>query len=192
MEGHGRESLFGDIDVSRTVGWFTSVYPVFLNVEEASHIVEMLRKVKDQYRQIPDHGIGYGILRYLSKDNPLAQKLQTVPQAEVVLNYLGHFDQALSPASLFEKAPLSTGPVHSPLGERSHLFSINCLISENQLRISWEYSKNLHLLSTIEDLAEAFTRSLRSLIAAFQSIESQDYTPADFPEVELSEDQIEQ
>jgi amino acid adenylation domain-containing protein len=94
LEGHGRENLFDDVDISRTVGWFTSIFPVRLELNESGETWqpgEALKSVKEQLRRIPQRGVGYGILRYLSGD----KTLRSWPEPAMVFNYLGQFDRAV-------------------------------------------------------------------------------------------------
>jgi len=95
LEGHGREELFGDIDLTRTVGWFTTFFPVRLELLEHGGLGTKLRAVKEQLRRVPQHGIGYGLLRYLCRDAKVSKQLQAMPEAEVSFNYLGQLDQVL-------------------------------------------------------------------------------------------------
>ncbi|MEE8584779.1 MAG: amino acid adenylation domain-containing protein, partial [Acidobacteriota bacterium] len=88
LEGHGREDLFEDVDLSRTVGWFTAVYPLLLQVEESGP-GPALKSVKEQLRGVPGRGLGYGLLRYLGQGRETARRLEEMPQAEVSFNYLG-------------------------------------------------------------------------------------------------------
>ncbi|MCW0014631.1 condensation domain-containing protein, partial [Burkholderia pseudomallei] len=79
LEGHGREDLFDGVDTSRTIGWFTSHYPVFLNAGDATGAVDALRHVKEQLRAVPMRGLGYGIARYLGHDAGIAAALERQP-----------------------------------------------------------------------------------------------------------------
>lgn len=190
LEGHGREEIFDDVDVSRTVGWFTTLFPVLLNLGEASHPGDALKVVKEHLRGIPNRGIGYGLLRYLS-DDKIEETLETLVQAEVIFNYLGQFDQTFSELSLFGLAQESSGPTRSLQGKRCHLLEINGLVSGGQLRLDWTYSKNLYRKATVESLAQSFVEALRLLIAHCQSPTAGGYTPSDFPDVDLSQGQLE-
>jgi amino acid adenylation domain-containing protein/non-ribosomal peptide synthase protein (TIGR01720 family) len=191
LEGHGREEIFDDVDLSRTVGWFTTLFPVLLILEEASHPGEAVKAVKEQLRGIPNRGIGYGVLRYLSSDREIVDQLAALPQAEVSFNYFGQFDQTLSESSLFGWAQESTGPAQSQRGKRCHLLDINGFVTGGALRLDWTYSEQLHSRATIESLAQGFGEALRSLIAHCQSPEAGGYTPSDFPDIELSQEQLE-
>jgi non-ribosomal peptide synthase protein (TIGR01720 family) len=191
LEGHGREEILEAVDLSRTVGWFTTIFPVVLELQ-ADAPGEALKSVKEQLRRIPNRGIGYGLLRYLKKDVAITEKLRALPQAEVSFNYLGQFDQVLSPDGLFELAKESSGSEHSQLGSRSHLLEVNGLIVEGQLQLNWTYSSNLHQQRTIEGLAQNFVAALRSLITHCQSPEIGGYTPSDFPEINLNQEKLDE
>ena len=172
LEGHGREEIFEGVDLSRTAGWFTTIFPVLLSLGEASHPGEALKSIKEQLRRIPNRGIGYGLLRYLSGDAVVADRLRAPPQPQVSFNYLGQFDQLFPEASLFAWAREASGPVHSLKGSRRHLLSVNGSVIEGRLRLAWIYSANLHRRSTIEDLAQGFLAALRSLITHCRSLEA--------------------
>lgn len=192
LEGHGREEIFDNVDLSRTVGWFTSIFPVLLDLGEASHPGEALKAVKDQLRGIPNRGIGYGMLRYLSGNTEIVEQLRSLPQASVVFNYLGQFDQTLSESSLFKLAQESSGQAYSLRDNRSELLNINGFVVSGQLQLNWMYSEAVHHRATIEDLAQRFVEALRSIIAHCQSPQSGGFTPSDFPLVELNQDELDQ
>jgi amino acid adenylation domain-containing protein/non-ribosomal peptide synthase protein (TIGR01720 family) len=187
LEGHGREDLFEDVDLSRTVGWFTTQFPVRLALPaEAGDAGEALKSIKEQLREIPQRGIGYGILRYLCGDQQLAAALASV-QPQVSFNYLGQLGQALPQGTSVNLAPESSGPTMSPLGGRSYLLEINGGVLEDQLQFSWSYSRNMHVRETIERLVEGWLRSLRELIAHCQSPEAGGCTPSDFSLVRIDQ-----
>ena len=131
MEGHGREDILDDVDLSRTVGWFTTIYPVLLTAGAASARDE-LRTIKEQLRQLPNHGIGYGLLRYLSNDR---ERLRELPRAEIIFNYLGQLDQILPQSSPFLMARESSGPGQSARGTRSHVLDISARVIGGQLQL---------------------------------------------------------
>jgi len=165
LEGHGREEIVPDVDLSRTVGWFTTIYPVLLDVSEATNAEEMLEAVKQQLRAVPNKGIGYGLLRYLSGD---AEVFKSLPHAQVNFNYLGQFDQSVGQSSAFGPAPETTGSPRNAEGQRMHLLEINGSIADGQLSLAWNYSQNLHTRSTIERMAQRYLESLRSIVAQAQ------------------------
>jgi non-ribosomal peptide synthase protein (TIGR01720 family) len=190
MEDHGREAIFEDLDISHTVGSFRSVYPVLLDVGETAEPGEALKSVKEQLRRVPQGGIGYGLLRYLSGDADVAEKLRGLPRAEVKFSYLGQFDQVLPESSPFAPDQGAIGPVHSPRGNRSHALEVNGSVYQGRLQLDWTYSENVHQRATVERLAQDFVQALRSLITHCQNPEAGGYTPSDFPLAKIGQTQL--
>jgi amino acid adenylation domain-containing protein/non-ribosomal peptide synthase protein (TIGR01720 family) len=196
LEGHGREDLFDEIDLSRTVGWFTSIFPVWLNLNPVTDWGDAIQSVKQQLRQIPLQGIGFGLLRYLSSTGA---PLRSLPPAQVSFNYLGQIDQTL-PETISETARLRLAPeglsatqtqvVQSLRNPRPYLLDVSGLILGGQLQMTWAYSAAIHRQDTIERLAQDFLAALRSLIAHCQSSQARAYIPSDFPDVQLSQEQL--
>ena len=169
LEGHGREDLFEDVDLSRTVGWFTSAFPVLLEAKDRFSPVAALQSVRQQLRSIPRHGIGYGLLRYLNDDAEVAQRMRSLPEPEVSFNYLGQLDQMLNDSELFSPAKESCGRTRHQSARRSRLLEINAHVSNQQLQVDWNYSTALHQQHTVEKLAGNFMAALRSIIAEPQT-----------------------
>ena len=192
LEGHGREDIIDDVDLSRTIGWFTTIFPVLLKLGATENPADALKSVKEQLRAIPNKGIGNGLLRYLSQDAEIAAQLQALPQAEISFNYLGQFDQLLNTSSWMQLASESTGHSHGLQNNRAHLLDINSVITEERLQINWTYSPNIHQHATIESLAQEFIKTLLGLIAHCSSPESGGYTPSDFSLVKLNQPEIDQ
>jgi amino acid adenylation domain-containing protein/non-ribosomal peptide synthase protein (TIGR01720 family) len=180
LEGHGREELFADLDLTRTVGWFTTCFPVLLNLNGANSPGEALVRVKDQLRRIPNHGIGYGLLRYL-RDDGTPDLLGALPRAEVGFNYLGQFDQVLEKNGWFKPIKESTGVARSKHGSWSHPIEIYGGVSGKRLQIVFAYSEDLYSRATIEELSHGFIHALRAIIAHCSSLESGRRTISDFP-----------
>ncbi|MBD1825980.1 non-ribosomal peptide synthetase [Microcoleus vaginatus GB1-A2] len=185
LEGHGREDLFEGVDLSRTIGWFTAVFPVLLNLEKPSDLGAAIKSVKEQLRAVPNRGVGFGVQRYLNPET--AKNLQKLPQAEVSFNYLGQFDQVLPKSSLLMLSSEPSGPIHSPRGNRCYLLEINGFIASSKLQLDWTYSENFHRRESIENLATGFIESLRSLIQYCQSPDAGGCTPSDFAEFKWSQ-----
>ncbi|MCC5644526.1 amino acid adenylation domain-containing protein [Nostoc sp. CHAB 5824] len=186
LKGHGREDIFPEVNLSRTVGWFTAQFPVLLSLGDAFSPGDALKTIKEQVRNIPYNGISYGILKYLNQNS----SLQTTPQPQLKFNYLGQFDEVLADTSIFQLASQTTGPNRSLQGSRNHLLEIDAIVTGGQLRLDWTYSQNIHHPTTIECLAESFIEALHCLIAHCQSKEAGGYTPSDFPEAELSQTEL--
>jgi amino acid adenylation domain-containing protein/non-ribosomal peptide synthase protein (TIGR01720 family) len=190
LEGHGREEIFADVDLSRTVGWFTSIFPVLLELDQPFDPGRALKNIKEQLRRLPNRGIGYGVLRYLSEDAASVARLKALPQPEVSFNYFGQFSRDEGGPQFFCQARESSGPSRSPRQQRRHLLEINGLVSGGRLQVAWTYSSNVHERAVVEMLADRFMEVLRSQIVHCQSPDSGGYTPSDFPDVELDQQQL--
>ncbi|MEH1779521.1 MAG: amino acid adenylation domain-containing protein [Nostoc sp.] len=186
LEGHGREEIFEDVDLSRTIGWFTTIFPVHLKLENTNEQGKVLKSIKEQLRAIPNRGIGYGLLRYLCQNQEIAEKFSS-SKAEVAFNYLGQFDQVLPESSLFSFAKESSGSTRSLQSKRTYLLEINGGIYQGHLEMSWSYSNQLHRQTTIEVLAQRFIEELRSLIAHCLSPNAGGFTPSDFADFQQSQ-----
>ena len=191
IESHGREPLFDDIDLSRTIGWFTSVYPVWLQIEtDNEDIGRTLTSIKEQLRRIPNKGIGYGLLRYLNQDQNIRSQLQATPQAEINFNYLGQIDE-ISPSSIFLGLDNNFNDLReNSLKHISHLLEVDGFVKEEKLQFVWKYKGNLYDKSTIEKLSSWFIRDLINLIEYGQSNDSVGYTASDFALAGLDEKQF--
>jgi amino acid adenylation domain-containing protein/non-ribosomal peptide synthase protein (TIGR01720 family) len=175
VEGHGREDI-GDIDVSRTVGWFTSIYPVRLSLKSGARLDASLQSVKNQLRQIPDKGIGYGLLR---------DQLTAFPQAQVLFNYLGQFDQVVAGSRLFSFSAESVGLWHHAKGRRTHLIEVLARISGGQLEVQFNFSRNVHSRATVEQIAARYSAALTELISRSGAEDAQRWSVTDFPLAKL-------
>jgi len=190
LEGHGREALFDDVDVSRTAGWFTNIYPALLDLRGVTGGGETLTAVKEQLRAIPNHGMGYGLLRYLNSEPALREELAGLPQAEVVFYYLGQLDQVMASAAAFRMAAEAVGPTQDPRSQRSHLLQISGGVIGGQLQLDWTYSRQVHRRDTIEALARGFGEALEEIIEHCVSAGARRYTPSDFPSVNISQKEL--
>ncbi len=188
LESHGREDIFDNLDLSRTVGWFTAIYPLLLDLGGASEPKEILRLIKEQVRKVPNHGIGYGLLRYMSEDSEVIESLDRLPPAEVIFNYLGQFDNALSGPTSWAWAQESSGPSRSLRQQRRYLFEISGNIAGGQLYLTWKYGEGLHKHSTVQRLLQGFTDALRALIAS--AAETGGQPAQDFSVIGLSQGKI--
>jgi non-ribosomal peptide synthase protein (TIGR01720 family) len=192
LEGHGREDLFPEADLSRTVGWFTSIFPVKLTIPAESSTIDALKNIKEHLRHIPHHGIGYGILHYLNQNDLVSRELQIHPQPQIVFNYLGQLETPATPGAVFSNLRPSHGPTHHQESKRSHLLAINSLIQTGQLHISWEFDPQIHQRETILTLAHAYIQALQAIITLAQTSQSETvYTPSDFPDLDVSQEELE-
>ncbi|RDV10381.1 non-ribosomal peptide synthetase, partial [Pontibacter diazotrophicus] len=179
LEGHGREDISAEMDISRTVGWFTNFYPVLLSLEGENSDAGLIQSVKEQLRQVPDKGLGYGALRYLHPNKTVRESM-TGESAELVFNYLGQLDNSLNSSRWFAGAGESSGSPVSPANLAGSKLSVNGSISGGQLSLSWGYSTKHYKQETIEALATQYLEVLSELIAHCQEKEVPQHTPSDY------------
>jgi amino acid adenylation domain-containing protein/non-ribosomal peptide synthase protein (TIGR01720 family) len=190
LEGHGREDLFDDVDISRTVGWFTSLFPVRLEMPQGLDDAAALKAIKEQVHRIPDRGISYGLLRYASDEVPTIAALSQAPRAEVLFNYLGQFDQVVAGSRLFGFASEPAGLWHSPRARRTHALEVICQVRDGALETQWIHHPASHSRETIERVARDFVAALRGIIAHCLSAAAGGRTASDFPLAAIDQPQI--
>ncbi|MGQ0703916.1 MAG: amino acid adenylation domain-containing protein, partial [Gemmatimonadales bacterium] len=186
LEGHGREPMVPGTDLTRTVGWFTSMFPFRLPLATEGDIGRRLKGMKEAVRAVPQRGIGYGILRYLTRDPDLANQ----PRPELVFNYLGQFDQLVAGSSLLRFAPEDPGPWYSPRGRRPYLLEINSLILNGRLEFRWTFARRWQDEAVIQQLAGETVTALRRIIQHCQDAGVGGRSPSDFPLVRLTQEQV--
>lgn len=188
LEGHGRELFQEGVDPTRTVGWFTTVYPAHVEFGGDDPEAE-LASVRDAVRSIPNKGFGYGILRHMG-DEPVRVELAAAPRAAVNFNYMGRFDSSMG-GGLFEPAPESTGPDFSPKAQRPHELEIVATVVDGTMKVEWMFSRGLHDRATIEELADDFEMRLERLIDASVPGEvapvSDDFSDFDWDDSDVSD-----
>ncbi|HYH82114.1 MAG TPA: amino acid adenylation domain-containing protein, partial [Longimicrobium sp.] len=181
LEGHGREPIFADVDLSRTVGWFTTLFPVALDLRGAEGPGEALVAAKERLRAVPSRGIGFGVLRWLSPDPAVRAALAALPAAGVAFNYLGQLDPAISGDQAFALADEGMGPLVHPSGSRrAHLLEVNAIVHGGRLRCRWEFATDVHRRDTVAWLAGRFLDELREIVAHCRSAGAARHTPSDF------------
>ncbi|MFJ4153182.1 amino acid adenylation domain-containing protein, partial [Pseudomonas sp. NPDC089752] len=186
LEGHGREDLFETLDLTRTVGWFTSLFPVRLS--PGGQPGAAIKRIKEQLRAVPEKGIGFGVLRYLG-DAQARQALQALPVPRITFNYLGQFDGSFDSASaaLLSPAGESAGREQSPLAPLGNWLTLNSQVYGGELRVTWTYSQAMFDHATVQSLADDYMAELQVLIAHCCDTEVQGVTPSDFPLADVSQ-----
>ncbi|MFS4481478.1 amino acid adenylation domain-containing protein [Hyunsoonleella sp. 2307UL5-6] len=177
LERHGRETQHTAIDLSNTVGWFTSFYPKRFNNDITTSIASKIIATKEDMRRIPNGGIGYGILRYLTS------KLSTTYAPEIVFNFLGKQNTGDSSIEFISK-----NTIH-PLTERQYPLEINALIKNGILEISWIYANTIIKEDVILSLIADFNETLKAIVTHCLDTKPK-YTPSDFPEVNLKQEEL--
>jgi len=180
LEGHGREAVMGkEMDISRTVGWFTNIYPVRLAVEREAEPGDLLRSVKEQLRGIPGKGMGYGVLRYLHGSKEVRDSLYQEHLYDVVFNYLGQLDSATGGNGTMKAAPEGSGRAMGGDNAFGHRLSVNAFVAGGELVVNWSYDGLRYEEATISGIAQAYVRELETLIVHCRDA-VRSYTPSDF------------
>ncbi|WP_281887482.1 non-ribosomal peptide synthetase [Paenibacillus sp. YYML68] len=175
LEGHGREPIHPDLDITRTVGWFTSQYPVLLELESGRDVSHRIKSVKESLRRIPNKGIGYGILKHLS---PVEERSLYAVEPQVSFNYLGQFDQDMENSSI-QTSQYSYGMPLSALMLRKYTLDINGMISGGELGLSISFSTRQYRKETVERLGALLKTSMQRIIAHCVAKERPELTPSD-------------
>ncbi|MBK0060073.1 amino acid adenylation domain-containing protein [Pseudomonas sp. S44] len=188
LEGHGREDLFEHLDLTRSVGWFTSVFPVRLT--PAAGLGDSLKQIKEQLRAIPDNGLGFGVLRHLG-DASVRDALRALPTPRITFNYLGQLDASFadeSPAWL--PAGENRGAEHSPEAPLDNWLNLNGQVFDGRLQISWTFSRERFDIATLQRLAEDYQRELVAVVGHCCTVGVAGVTPSDFPLAGLDQAQL--
>lgn len=188
LEGHGRENIGTDVDTSRTIGWFTTLYPLLLDVKHRSDAIRQLIEIKEALHRIPNKGIGYGVLRYLT-----GKAYRLSPQ--VTFNYVGDFGSSISTVQgepLFGFSGAYHGNDVSENRPRTSVLDISGIVVEERLRISISYSNLQYNQSTIEKLLENYRQQLLLLIEKLSTEKETKLTPVDLTYKGLTIEQLEE
>ncbi|OXM47308.1 non-ribosomal peptide synthetase [Amycolatopsis alba] len=200
VEGHGRQPL-GELDLSRTLGWFTDVHPLRLDVSGADPADvlaggpaagRLLKQVKENVRTVPDGGLGYGMLRHLNAET--APVLAALPKAEIGFNYLGRFSsRSDGDAKLWQITGIagSAAAQDTPL---RHVLEIDAVVvdgaggPEFTLTVTW--ARRILDDAGAEAFAAAWLDTLTGLAAHVDGGGAGGHTPSDFPLTALTQPEV--
>ena len=167
MLGHGREALYDDMDLSRTVGWFNTIYPVLLDMGPDPDPIASARELNRQLRRVPHGGMGFGVLRYLSTDPDVVDHMNKALAPQVFFNYFG--PDSSKELSRLRKVQVFGGFHQDRRARRLCPLTVGIPIVEDQMQIKWEYNLNLHETETIKPLARRTAEVLRWFINDFRT-----------------------
>ncbi|HEY3689579.1 MAG TPA: amino acid adenylation domain-containing protein, partial [Pseudonocardiaceae bacterium] len=179
----GREELFNGVDLSRTVGWFTTLFPIAIELTSHHDWGHTLKSVKEQLRAIPHRGIGYGALRYLTNTN----QLTNTTTAPISFNYLGQFDWPATGDGLYHAMRGELVLDADPAGSRAHVIDVVGRVEQKCLEFTWFYSDQLHHADTIGALAQDLLAALLDVIEHCAQRGAGGRTPSDFPLARLDQ-----
>jgi amino acid adenylation domain-containing protein/non-ribosomal peptide synthase protein (TIGR01720 family) len=187
LEGHGREDLFDDIDLTRTVGWFTSLFPV--NLKPSADLGTSIKSIKEQLRNVPDKGLGYGALRYLGTSEVRAE-LAALPQPRITFNYLGQFDRQFDEGALFTPSTEGNGVAQDPSAPLGNWLVVEGQVYGGELSLSWGFSREMFDAASIQRLADEYALQLNALIDHCCTLEVAQATPSDFALAQINQAQL--
>ncbi|MCP5107672.1 MAG: AMP-binding protein, partial [bacterium] len=192
LEGHGREGILKDVDISRTIGWFTSQFPVLLDMSKTGDLPYVIKGVKEMLRRVPNKGVGYGILRYLTPaENKEGLTFECVP--EISFNYLGQFGMGNNSRdhTVFRVSGMKSGHSVSPGMEKIAAIDINGIISgEGELVLSFSYIDSEYKRCNIEALVDGCKTNLVKIIEHCTKKEEKELTPSDLTYSDFSIDEL--
>ncbi|WP_235438295.1 condensation domain-containing protein, partial [Bacillus cereus] len=181
LEGHGRETFSEDVDVSRTIGWFTSVFPVVLEAGREEKLGTAIKSVKDQLRRIPQKGMGYGLL-YCKELHTIEER----PSPPVSFNYLGQFELHEN-----EGQSLHLGNSNSLENERTHMLDLNLAVINGVLEINLEYHEREFDRNEIEQLLNVYTETLEKMVDhCIDKEDDGEKTLSDFDDQRLTDEEL--
>ncbi|MCX6580368.1 MAG: amino acid adenylation domain-containing protein [Candidatus Aminicenantes bacterium] len=188
MEGHGREPIMEDVISDRTVGWFTTQFPVILNIKQSDSISHKIKKVKESLRRIPNKGVGYGILKNLTPVE-MKQGIRFENEPEIILNYLGQIDlnsEMKTRGAIFGLSPMKMGDILSPELEELYTINIRGVVLENKFTLLISFNKFEYNTNTIEKFLYIFRQNLLDIIGHCLEKEESELTPSDVGDEDLS------
>ncbi|MCM3340538.1 amino acid adenylation domain-containing protein [Paenibacillus sp. MER TA 81-3] len=192
LEGHGREHLVSDMDLSRTIGWFTSMFPVCIEVPGNISIGEIIISIKEQLRNVPHRGISYGALRYCHSDQSVRDALNK-PEPQAVFNYLGQFSHRDTPNGEEGWIKFTREVAQDNISKFNHgtsLLELNCSVVDGQLQLFMKYEQNYYGQAEMQKLLNHYVSHLIDIIEHCSRQEKERYTPSDFPMVSLTSHSI--
>ncbi len=178
QENHGRH-LEG-IDASQTVGWFTALYPVVLELP-GDAAGPAIKAVKEQLRRVPNHGLGYGLRHYGRRNGSRL--------AEVRFNYLGQFGPELD-NELFSYTRQSTGWEADPGNTMTARLELNAMVTGGALHLAVNYNRKAHAAATIRRFTDSFFLHLGGILEHVKNEQNVHFTPSDFNAVELNQEEL--
>ncbi|WP_449546067.1 FkbM family methyltransferase [Kordia jejudonensis] len=186
LEHHGREPFNATVDVNRTIGWFTTLYPVIVGAPTDYDLKQHIKYVKEKVHQAAEHKLGYAVGRYVLQEKNT--KLNHI-NPQLLFNYLGHFDADISNISELETTDISLENMEHPQRTRAYDMEVTSVVINGQLSVRISYSSNKFEEATIQAFLEKIQQNLEAIIAFCLSCEETEITPSDltFTDISLEE-----
>lgn len=182
LEGHGRNEMLEDIDITRTVGWFTCLYPFYIKLL-GNDLSDQIKAVKESIREIPNEGVGFGMLKYMS------ESIRESLNKYVRFNFLGDFTvgQVNNTVKLLDE---HVGSDHDKHNSLTYLIEINSFIINGKLNVSLSYSSNIFSENTLNKFMNDYVMNMEAIISHCCNMDSVEFTPSDFDAVDISQGEL--
>ncbi|OBZ12711.1 non-ribosomal peptide synthetase [Bacillus sp. FJAT-26390] len=189
LESHGREPIAEALDISRTVGWFTSQYPVVLDMRAAGDLARQIKLTKEQLRAVPSKGIGYDLLKYLTPE-PLKPALRFNLEPEICFNYLGQIDGDVT-NDIFRMSDYDNGSPVSAKAENSFAWSFGGIVEDGRLSMKCHYNSLEFSEETMNRFMAGYRAQLSRVTVHCTLQEDTELTPSDISSKGMSVDDLE-
>ena len=191
LEGHGRIDPHEQLDLSRTIGWFSTVYPLILSLDpgagdEDERLASAIKQTKNGIRQIKYSGMGYGLLNQSGQLNSDHHGSESA----VLFNYMGHYQDDLTGSasgSVLTELDVETPGLRHPGNQRSHAIEIQAYFKHQRFYLDWFYDKNMIDKTELITFSNCYQDTLHKVLMHCQHNEHGSYTPSDFPDAGLDQ-----
>ncbi|MCY8164759.1 condensation domain-containing protein, partial [Bacillus inaquosorum] len=188
MEGHGREHILPELDISRTVGWFTSMYPALISFENhRDELGTAVKTVKDTLGRIPNKGVGYGILKYLT--HPENKSIAFSKTPDISFNYLGQFND-IERQDSFRPSSLGSGKDITHTWKREQIIEMSAMAADKKLHFNLSYPPALFHRNTMEQLINRIEHFLRDIMKHCAGKQKAEKTLSDFSSQSLTAEDL--
>ncbi|MEK3800887.1 plipastatin non-ribosomal peptide synthetase PpsC [Bacillus sp. FSL K6-1234] len=188
MEGHGREHILPELDISRTVGWFTSMYPALISFENhRDELGTSVKTVKDTLGRIPNKGVGYGMLKYLT--HPENKSITFSKTPEISFNYLGQFND-IERQDTFRPSSLGSGKDITHTWKREQIIEMSAMAADKKLHFNLSYPPARFHRNTMEQLINRIEHFLLDIMKHCAGQQKAEKTLSDFSSQSLTAEDL--
>ncbi|WP_041517884.1 plipastatin non-ribosomal peptide synthetase PpsC [Bacillus subtilis] len=188
MEGHGREHILPELDISRTVGWFTSMYPALISFEHhRDELGTSVKTVKDTLGRIPNKGVGYGMLKYLT--HPENKSITFSKTPEISFNYLGQFND-IERQDTFRPSSLGSGKDITHTWKREQIIEMSAMAADKKLHFNLSYPPARFHRNTMEQLINRIEHFLLDIMKHCAGQQKAEKTLSDFSSQSLTAEDL--